>query len=38
MELIVTSLFAATTLLVAHFAVLLRNRVLASLRARAAAR
>jgi hypothetical protein len=38
MELIVASMFAATALLVSHFAVLLRNRVLDSRRARAAAR
>jgi hypothetical protein len=38
MELIIASLFAATALLVGHFTVLLRNRVLGSLRARAAAR
>ena len=38
MELIVTSLLAATALLVGHFAVLLRNRVQSALRARAAAR
>ncbi len=38
MELIVASLFAATALLVAHFSVLLRDRVLGSLRAWAAAR
>jgi hypothetical protein len=37
MELIVTSLFAATALLVSHFAVLLRNRVRDMLRARAVA-
>jgi hypothetical protein len=38
MELIVASMLLAAALLVGHFGVLVRNRVLSALRARAAAR